>query len=172
MRRALKISAWTLGSLLALVVVLVCAVLIIGNTESGRALIVRLTSRLTDGHVSLAGIRGSFPAALDLDKLQLSDDQGVWLTAERISLRWTPRALLGRHVQIDSLHVGLLDIERAPVSKPDNKPGSEFSFPHSDLTQLSVDTLQLGASLAGAPTSLVVKGSAHWRSLRDAMAGI
>ena len=110
MRRALKISAWILGSLVALVVVLTAAVLIIGNTESGRAFIVRLTSRLTDGHVQLAGIQGSFPAALDLDRLQLSDDQGVWLTAEHISLRWTPRALLGRHVQIDSLHVDLLDM--------------------------------------------------------------
>lgn len=172
MRRALKISAWTVGSLAALLLALVAALLVIGNTEGGRAFIVRLTSRLTDGHVQLAGIGGSFPAKLELDKLQLSDDQGVWLTAEHISLRWTPRALLGRHVQIDSLHVGLLDIERAPVSKPDNTPSSEFQFPHSDLAQLSIDTLKLGPSLAGEATSLVVKGSAHWRSLRDAMAGI
>ena len=172
MPRALKISVWILGSLTLLVFMLLGALLVMGNTESGRAFIVRLTSRLTDGHVQLAGIKGSFPAALDLDKLQLSDDQGVWLTAEHISLRWTPRALLGRHVQIDSLHVGLLDIERAPVSKPDNEPSSELQFPHSDLTQLSIDTLRLGPSLAGAATSLVVKGSAHWRSLRDAMAAI
>ena len=68
MPRALKISAWVVGSLLALVALLVIAVLIVGNTESGRALVVRMTSRLTDGHVQLAGIHGSFPAALDLDK--------------------------------------------------------------------------------------------------------
>jgi translocation and assembly module TamB len=172
MRRALKISAWTLGSLLLLVVILVGALLIVGNTESGRALIVRTTARLTDGQVQLSGIKGSFPAALDLDRLQLSDDRGVWLNAEHISLRWSPMALLARHIQVDSLHVGLLDIERAPVTKPDNKPSSEFTFPHSDITQLSVDTLQLGPSLAGTATSLVVTGSAHWRSLRDAMASL
>jgi translocation and assembly module TamB len=169
MRRALKISAWTLGSLLLLVVIPVGTLLIIGNTESGRALIIRTTTRLTDGHVQLSGIKGSFPAALDLDRLQLSDDHGVWLNAEHISLRWSPMSLLARHIQVDSLHVGLLDIERAPVTKPDNKPSGEFTFPHSDITQLSVDTLQLGPSLAGAATSLVVKGSAHWRSMRDAM---
>lgn len=172
MRRALKISAWTLGSLLLLTVLLVGALLIVGNTESGRALIIRTTSRLTDGHVQLSGIKGSFPAALDLDRLQLSDDRGVWLNAEHISLRWSPTALLARHIQVDSLHVVLLDIERAPVTQPDNKPSSEFTFPHSDITQLGVDTLQLGPDLAGAPTSLVVKGSAHWRSLRDAMASL
>jgi translocation and assembly module TamB len=172
MPRALKITAWTLGSLLALLVILVITVLIIGNTHSGRALIVRTTSRLTDGHVQLAGINGSFPSALDLDKLQLSDDQGVWLVAEHISLRWLPWALLARHLEVDTLHVGRLHIERAPVSKPDDKPSSEFSFPRSDLAHLTVDTLELGAPLAGAPTSLVVKGSAHWRSLRDALASI
>ncbi len=172
MRRAPKILAWTCGSLALLVVVLVSALLIIGNTNSGRALIVRTTSRLTDGHVRLAGIGGSFPAALDLDRLQLSDDQGVWLVAEHIQLRWSPLALLGRDVQVDTLHVGRLHIERAPVAKPDNKPSSGFSFPHSDLTHLSVETLELGQSLAGAPTSLVVSGRAHWRSLQDAMASI
>jgi translocation and assembly module TamB len=172
MRRPAKIALWVLGSLLGLVFALVTAVLVIANTDGGRAFIARTTSRLTDGQVQLSGIHGTFPAALDLDRLQLSDDQGVWLFAEHISLRWSPWALLGRHVQVDSLHVGLLHMERTPVSKPDNKPSSPFTFPHSDLTQLSVDTLELGPSLAGAPTSLVVKGSAHWRSLQDAMASI
>jgi translocation and assembly module TamB len=172
MSRALKISAWTAGSLLLLVVILVGALLIVGNTDSGRALIIRTTTRLTDGHVQLSGINGSFPAALDLDRLQLSDDRGVWLNAEHISLRWSPMALLARHILVDSLHVGLLDIERAPVTKPDDKPSSEFTFPHSDITQLAVDTLQLGPDLAGTATSLVVKGSAHWRSLRDAMTSL
>ena len=54
MSRALKISAWTLGSLLLLVVILVGTVLIIGNTGSGRALIIRTTTRLTDGQVRAA----------------------------------------------------------------------------------------------------------------------
>ena len=172
MRRPLKISLWVLGSLLGLVLLLLGAVLVIANTDSGRAFIARTTSSLTDGHVQLTGIHGSFPAALDLDRLQLSDDQGVWLFAEHIQLRWSPWPLLARHVRVDSLHVGLLHMERLPVSKPDNEPSSSFTFPRSDLTQLTVDTLELGASLAGAPASLTVKGSAHWRSLQDAMASL
>ncbi|HEY6924357.1 MAG TPA: hypothetical protein VI653_12870, partial [Steroidobacteraceae bacterium] len=172
MPRALKIPVWILGSLVALVALLLLAVLIIGNTESGRALVVRMTSRLTDGHVQLAGINGSFPAALDLDKLQLSDAQGVWLVAEHISLRWSPAALLAGHLEVDTLHVSRLHVERAPVSAPDDKPSSEFSFPHTDVAHLSVDELELGAPLAGAPASLVLSGSAHWRSMRDALATI
>jgi autotransporter translocation and assembly factor TamB len=127
MRRALKISAWTLGSLLLLVVILVGALPIVGNTESGRALIVRTTARLTDGQVQLSGIKGSFPAALDLDRLQLSDDRGVWLNAEHISLRWSPMALLARHIQVDSLHVGLLDIEPRSRSRTTSRAANSRS---------------------------------------------
>src|SRR5437588_28408 len=76
--------------------------------------------------------------------------------------------VLGSLVGLVLVLVGtLLHMERTPVSKPDNKPSSNTSFPRSDLTQLTVDTLELGPSLAGAPTSLVVKGSAHWNSLQD-----
>lgn len=170
MRRALKISAWTGAALALLLVVLVSAVLIVGNTNGGRALIERLTARFTDGNVQLSGLSGSFPAAIDLDRLQLSDERGVWLVAERISLRWSPMALLTRHVLVDTLQVGRLHIERPPIPKPQEKPSRPTSIPHTDLTRLSVDTLELGPELAGAPVSLVVHASAHLRSLQDAVA--
>ena len=172
MRRALKISAWTLGSLVLLCVLLVVAVLIIGNTDPGRRFLERLTARLTDGHVQVAGLAGPFPAAPDLGRLQLSDDKGVWLTAERISLRWSPWALLARHVQVESLSVARLAIERPPVTKPRKKKQTSYSVPHSDLDRVSVDALQLGAGLVGRPASLVVHGSAHLLSLQDATASI
>lgn len=172
MRRALKISAWSLGGLLAFVLLSVGALLILGNTDSGRALIIRLTAQLTHGHVRLAGIGGTFPAALELERLQLSDDRGPWLWAQRITLRWSPMALLARHVAIDTLHVGLLHIERAPEPSKPPKPHSTPSIPHSDLTHLSIDTLELGPALAGTAVSLVVQGSAHLRSLQDATAHV
>jgi len=78
MRRGVKIAAWTTGGLLTLIVLAAGALLIIGNTDWGRALVVRMTPQLTQGHVQLAGIHGSFPAALDLDRLMLSDADGVW----------------------------------------------------------------------------------------------
>jgi translocation and assembly module TamB len=172
MHRALKISAWSAAGLLALLALLIGTVLVIGNTESGRALIVRLTSQLTKGHVQLAGIHGSFPASLDLDRLELRVDDGVWLFAEHISLRWSPMALLTRHVEVDTLHVARLHMERTPLPDKEPKPNTTPSVPHTDLAHLSVDTLELGAPLAGSPVSLVVQGNAHLRSLQDATANV
>ena len=170
MRRALRITAWTAGSVLLIIVGLAAAVLIAGNTARGRTLIEHQSARLTHDHVRLRALSGSFPAAIDLEQLQLADERGVWLTANRISLRWSPLALLGRHVKVESLRLARLDIERRPVSESSQK--SRASLPRIDVQHLSIDTLALGPELAGAPASLAIQGTAHLISLEDADAAI
>src|SRR6516165_3229596 len=156
MRRAWRIGAWTLGSVLTLLVALVAAVLVAGNTAGGRALIERSIARFSEGHVRLSGLAGSFPAAIDLEQLQLSDERGVWLSAERVSLRWSPLALLVQHVNIERLHLARLEIERQPVSQA--SAHSRTSLPRIDISQLSIDTLELGPQLAGVRATLSVLG--------------
>jgi translocation and assembly module TamB len=172
MRRWQKIAAWSVGALLTLILLVIGALLVIGNTDSGRDLIVRMTSRLTLGHVQIAGIHGSFPASLDLDRLQLADDDGIWLFAESISLRWTPSDLLFRHIKVDSLHVGLLHMERTPLPDKEKKPSKTPTIPHADLANLTIDRLELGKALAGEPASLKVAGTAHLRSLQEMTAQV
>jgi translocation and assembly module TamB len=170
MRRALRIGGWTAGVLLCVVVLLVAAVLVAGNTARGRVLIEQLTARLTAGQVRLTGLAGSFPAAIDLGELQLRDAQGVWLTAQHVSLRWSPLALLTHRLDVESLRLLRLDIARLPVSEPATNSSTSTSLPHIDLRQLSIGTLTLGPQLAGAPASLSVEGNAHLKSLKDAVA--
>lgn len=166
MRRALKVSAWAVGGFALLILVLGGVLIVGGNSNAGRALIEKLTYRLTSGHVSLAGLTGSFPQALFIERLQLSDDRGVWLTAERVTLDWSPAALLARRLQIDALHAAAVDMERLPESSP-NAPSGTVSIPHIDVAGLAVDVVTLGAPLAGTPASLVLRGNAHLRSVRD-----
>ena len=59
MRRAVRISAWTLGGLLALVLTTGIAVLIAGNTTAGRHLLEDATARLSSGRVRLVGLSGA-----------------------------------------------------------------------------------------------------------------
>jgi translocation and assembly module TamB len=174
MRRASKVVAWSTVAVVALIIILVGTVLIVGNTDRGRLLITNTTAQLTDGKVRLTGLHGSFPAALDLDRLELHDANGPWLWADKISLRWTPSALLTRHIDVARLHVARLHIERAPAPDDEPKPksNSSTSLPRTDLRDLSVDALELGPALAGAPASFVVKGTVHAKSLNDADAHI
>jgi translocation and assembly module TamB len=169
MSRPAKIAVWVAAGLLGLLVILVAAVLIIPNTEGGRAFIAREVSDMTRGEVRISGIHGTFPAALDLDRLEMRDAQGLWLWAEHISLRWSPSALLTRHVDVDSLRIALLHVERKPVPEAkQKKPSSSSSLPNTDLRELTIGTLELGKALTGEPTSLTVRANAHVRSLEDA----
>jgi translocation and assembly module TamB len=167
MRRTLKISTWTMGGLALLAILLGGTVFIAGNTDSGRAMIERLTLRLTSGHVALSGLNGSFPQRLTLERLQLSDYRGVWLTAEKVSVDWSPMALLARRIQVASLHAAAVDMERLPESPPNSPSSGPVSIPRIDVAALSVDTVKLGAQLAGTPATLALRGSAHLRSVQD-----
>jgi translocation and assembly module TamB len=167
MRRPVRISAWVLGSLAALLVLVTVTVLVVGNTDGGRGLIERLTYRLTGGNVKLTGLGGTFPADLTLDRLELIDRGGVWLTAEHIALRWSPSALLERRIRANSLTVARLDMERTPL--PSGKPGTGKPWvPQVDIDRFSVDVVQLGAALAGRPATFSLAGNGRMVSLEDA----
>ena len=166
MRRALKISAWGIGAAALLILLLGIMLLVAGNSDSGRALIEKATLRLTSGHVALSGLSGSFPQSLNIERLQLSDDRGVWLTAEQVTLDWSPSALLARRLQIETLHAATVDMERLPEAAPDAHSGT-VSIPRIDVAHLTVDSLKLEAPLAGTPASLVLRGNAHLRSVKD-----
>ena len=170
MRRGLRIASWIVGSVLLSVVALVGALLIAGNTSGGRIWLENVTARVTSGHVRISGLAGSFPAAIELQQLQLSDAHGTWLTAQRVALHWSPLALLARHVAVESLTVGRLVIERAPVSEP--KKESSTRLPLIDVGRLSIAELQLSPELTGLRATLAVQGSAHLISLKNADARI
>lgn len=167
MRRVLKISAWVMGASALLILLLGGAVFFAGNTDSGRAMIEKATRGLTSGQVLLSGLSGSFPQHLMVEHFELSDDRGVWLSAERVTLDWSPLALLARRVQVDTLHAAKVDMERLPEPSPNTHGGGEVSIPRIDVASMTVDLLRLGPALAGMPASLVLKGKAHLRSVRD-----
>jgi translocation and assembly module TamB len=166
MRRALKISAWTISGLALLIAFLGAVLFIAGNTDSGRAMIEKLTRRLTSGHVSVTGLAGSFPKHLIVGHLELSDYRGVWLSADRITLDWSPLAYLAGLLQVDALHAASVDMQRLPESPPNSAAGDPF-IPRIDVGSMTVDVVTLGAPLAGTPASLGLRGNAHLRSVRD-----
>ena len=169
MRRSLKILAWTAGGLALLLMLLIGTVLILGNTSAGRVQIEKLVARLTSGNVQLSGLAGAFPTHLTLEELKLKDDAGVWLTAKKIELDWTPWSYLEGRLQIDRLQVASVDMERLPQSSSTSASTShgEPSIPRIDVAQASLNLVHLGAAMAGAPTTLAANGSAHLRSVRD-----
>jgi translocation and assembly module TamB len=169
MSRGAKIGVWAVAATILLVAVLAGGVLILGNTAAGRGMIERLTSRLTGGTVQLVGLGGAFPTRLTLERLQLVDRDGVWLTAAGIALTWSPLELLEDRIRVDTLQLARLHVERGPVS---SGHGGTVSFPTIEVGHATLPVVELGAPLVGRAVSLSLQGGLRLRSLEEANADL
>ncbi|HEY2682591.1 MAG TPA: translocation/assembly module TamB domain-containing protein [Steroidobacteraceae bacterium] len=167
MRRPLKITLWSLASVASLLLISIGVLILAGNTDAGRRSIEKLTSRLTDGLVRLQGLNGSFPSHLTVDHLELTDARGVWLTADRIVLDWSPLRYFSTGLSIDNMQAARVDMERLPQSRPSPPGAKPAAMPHIQVTKFSCPEVKLGAELAGVPASLSLAGSADMQSITD-----
>jgi translocation and assembly module TamB len=174
MPRWLRITAWSLGGLLGLIALGMATLVVIGNTDGGRRLLESETAKLTSGRVRIAGFGGSFPADIEIASLQLSDPKGVWMTANGISLHWSPLALLAWDMHIESLGIQAVDVIRRPVSSPGSKQTSTSSSsePGIDIDRMEVGALDLEPAAAGMAARLNVRGNLHYRSMQNAQGNL
>ena len=175
MPKWLRITVWSLGGLLGLVLLGIVTLIVIGNSGDGRRLIESETAKLTSGRVRITGFGGRFPADIELASLELSDPKGVWLTANGISLHWSPLALLAWDMHIESLSIRAVDVARRPVSSPatsSQESSSSSSVPGIDIDGMQIGTLVLEPAAAGMAARLNVRGNLHYRSMKDAQGSL
>ena len=175
MPKWLRITAWSLGGLLGLVLLGIVTLIVIGNSAGGRRLIESETAKLTSGRVRITGLGGSFPADIELASLELSDPKGVWMKANGISLHWSPLALLAWDMHVESLGIRSADVVRRPVSSPatsSRESSSSSSTPGIDIDGLQVGALVLEPAAAGMAARLNIQGNLHYRSMTDAQGSL
>ncbi|MHB1869313.1 MAG: translocation/assembly module TamB domain-containing protein [Steroidobacteraceae bacterium] len=170
MRRALRYAGWSVAVVALIALLLVSAVIVAGNTRDGRHLLEHETARVTSGRVRIAGLKGRFPCRITIARMQLSDSRGLWMSAEGISLRWSPLALLRWDLHVETLHVTRIDVARRPVST--SSGGGAAHLPRIDLDRMQIGTLVLEPPAAGHLARLSVRGSLHYRSVQDAQASL
>ena len=166
MRRGLRIAAWSVGGLLLLIVLSIAAVIVIGNTGPGRRLLEGETAKLTSGAVRIAGLGGTFPGDIEIADLELHDAKGEWMTARRISIQWSPMALLAWDMHIESIGIQSADVLRRPVSASSTTSSSSH-LPAIDIDRMSVGSLVLEPAAAGMRARLTLLGNVHDRSTQN-----
>ncbi len=180
--RALRGLAALAGVLVLVVLLAVAAVLVGLNTDPGRRLAERFAAQATGGQVTLTGLAGPFPVALRLDRIELRDAAGVWLTVQDAALGWSPLRLLAGEARIDLVTAGRIALARlpaAPAAPPAPAPATQASAASAggwpvrvDLARLRVDRVELAAPVAGVPATLSVDGSARLTSLQAGEASV
>jgi translocation and assembly module TamB len=165
MRRAVKIALAVLAGLVVLVLIAFGLI----QTDYGRRQILALIEdQLSEppARLQAEALEGFVPFDMSLVGAKLSDAQGVWLEADRLSLAWSPWALLGRKLAIQDLAADRIAVLRSPISPP-SPPSTEptkLELPRLpveiELQRLAVERLELGPEFLGEPAVFAIQAEA------------
>lgn len=66
--------------------------------------------------VRIEGFRGALSSRATVERLTIADDQGIWLTLNKVVLDWSRSALLSGRLSVSELSADEILLERLPVA--------------------------------------------------------
>ena len=142
MRRLSKIIGLGLMLSLGLLVLMVLAVFLTSNSQSGRTWLEQQLTKSSGNTVIVHGWRYQFPDTLTIDQLTMQDANGAWLELQQAQLIWSPAQLRQGVVEIRELSVNNASVEK--LSNSSDSTNTNSGLPVSLVVkQFSVQHLQL-----------------------------
>lgn len=106
----------------------------------------QVESRTFNGQqVELDEIEGDLLKDMSIGHITLRDQDGVWAEIENARLRWSPFAMMSRHLNVSDFTFGKVHVLRRPVlpePKPKDPNASRGDFP---LKKITLGNFELGA---------------------------
>ncbi|WP_322867772.1 hypothetical protein U5922_017085 [Aquicoccus sp. G2-2] len=118
--------------------------------------------------VRMEGFAGALSSRATIDKITVTDPEGVWLTASDLVLVWNRSALLRGEVDIDEITIGEIDLPRRPVPAETPLPAPEasgaFALPELpvsvNIAKMAITKAVLGKALFGEAAEVSFSGKA------------
>ena len=114
--------------------------------------------------VSIDGFQGALSSHASIEKLTISDVDGVWLTLSGIELIWTRSALLRGRVEVEKLVTAEILLDRLPKTEPSapSPESGEFALPELPVSinigELNAGHVELGETVLGQALSFSLLG--------------
>lgn len=106
--------------------------------------------------VTITGFQGALSSRATIDKLEIADDAGVWITLDEVVLDWSRSLLLSGEVVVNELSAETITLERLPVVPEGTMPSPEatpFALPELpvsvDIAKVQAVKIVLGAPILG-----------------------
>lgn len=126
--------------------------------------------------ITISPPRGLLTGHLEIDRLTVSDANGVYAQAHDINVDWSPLSLLKRTFHAQSIAVGRVEVSRPPVPvKQVRQPttqnsSSGFSLPVSiGIDRISLPDITLAPAVTGRSFQIAAEGSANATGERVAL---
>lgn len=147
--------------LFLIVLALVIAIRVLTATPIGRDIVeARIEGMSVRGQsVELEGLAGDLLGLFRIDRVRVVDEDGAWLVAETVAVRWSPLALLSGRVSVDALTAQTMDVARRPELRASQTQSGRSRFSAYRLGDARVETLRLAEGVAGPEAAYAVRGS-------------
>jgi translocation and assembly module TamB len=146
------------GALAVVVVVLVA-------TEPGRVALARIAAQAASAperRIALTGLASPRIGTLSASGITISDENGAWLTADNVTVRWSPRRLLRATLGIEALSFERIAVARRPATTGDNDLPAPPNLPlWLDIGTLGAPHIELAAPVVGVADTVSLLGWAR-----------
>lgn len=115
--------------------------------------------------ITITGFEGALSSRATIERLQIADDAGVWITLDGVVLDWSRSSLLSGEVVINELTAETITLDRMPDAGPAETTPEVTPFALPDLPvsveigEISAGRIVLGAPVLGEPVEAVLKAS-------------
>lgn len=167
MDTAKKRSAWRYlwipaAIVIAIPVLAVLAILSLRLSGVQSYVLAQVKGELEAAGVEIGSVSGAWPDEIIAEKVTVADAQGIWLSAERARVLWSPWSALGATANIQLLEVNGVVMLREPVSEPSATPDEPLAWPSLpvalDIARFTGDGV-LAAAVTGEDVALSFEGA-------------
>jgi translocation and assembly module TamB len=168
MKIAARIFRWFAAALGLLIAAVLVAFALL-QTQTGQAWLARTLERTIstpDFTVAVAGLHGTVPFNLKVDRIEIGDRDGTYLTLRDFGLDLSAAELLARRLHIRSLSFAEIDMARSSAAPSSTTPLTDYlKVPHLPvgvvLDRLSIGRLVLAPPVLGDSLVATVQGNAR-----------
>ena len=134
------------------------------QTPPGKTLLASTLARMLSSpdnlDVKIGKISGWIPSAVRIDRLEIGDAEGVWLSADELHCRWMVRELADHRIRVARLGAKTIELHRFPKAGKSDSAASadsrEFKPMEVVLDNLVIGQLKLAEAVAGMPLEYTV----------------
>lgn len=165
---SLRIFGYCLAAAIAVPVLVIAAL----QVPAGRSALSGVVGTLASSEtrkITVTDLYLGFGLQPSAGRITIEDQQGPWLGADALAIGWSPLALLSGNLEIETLSVGQLNLNRLPQPPPPSETAEQtarssgrFSLAlpvNVDIGSLSLGEINIGAPVLGTPIALTLSGS-------------
>lgn len=138
------------------------------NTTPGRAVLSELAeaqlSKALNSETDIGQIKGSLPGHIIIEDVVFSDNDGVWLTAATLEMRWHPFALIRKRISVEDVSLTGVSLLRNPPQKEAKEEDARRIKIIQDLPKIdiySINLTDINANLNGSQQRIDGTGAIH-----------